>query len=77
MRVSQGGNLGRRETGHTIVMCVRQVLLLHTIAALFRRTFQFTNALNFFGTGFQKVRKLEKAAGLEWRNLLPPNPQCT
>jgi len=28
-------------------------------------------------SGFQKVRKLEKAAGLERRNLLPPNPRCT
>jgi len=46
MRVSQRGNLGRKEIGHTIVMlCVRRQNPPHTIAALFRRTFQFTNAL--------------------------------
>jgi len=48
MRVPQGGLL-RKESSRVITLCVQQVLPLHTIAALFHRTFQFTNALRMFG----------------------------
>ena len=46
MQISQGGNLGRKETSRVVTLCVRRQNPPHTIAALSRRTFQFTNALH-------------------------------
>ena len=44
MRVSRG-ELRDEGNQRVVTLCVRRVLPPHTIAALFRRTFQFTNAL--------------------------------